>query len=234
MSAISRRSLVWGFACFALLFPSFAAAQNQDKKPTDKGISGSQLFSGSKIKVELAQTQIFGVKAEGTKFLYVFDRSSSMEVPKGRPMAAAKAELLASLKDLKSTHQFQVIFYNHLLSVCDAGTGPRMLWGDERGKSTAQEFVTRMKGDGGTKHLPALITALRLQPDVIFFLTDADDPILSLEELERVRDSNHGTAIHCIEFGSGPQKPGENFMQRLARENGGKHAYVDTRKLGAP
>ena len=230
MLLLSRHLLLLASLSALLLAGPFAAAQ-QSNDPTDKGISGSQKFSGRNIKVELAQTQVFGVKGEGTKFLYVFDRSSSMEVPKGRPMAAAKAELLASLKDLKSTHQFQIIFYNHLLSVCDSGSGPRMLWGDERGKATAEEFVRRTKGDGGTKHLPALLTALRLQPDVIFFLTDADDPALTAEEMARVRDSNQGTVINCIEFGSGDQKAGENFLQRLARENGGKHAYVDTSKL---
>ncbi|HTN76656.1 MAG TPA: hypothetical protein VL096_15465, partial [Pirellulaceae bacterium] len=58
------------------------------------------------------ETGVFGVKGRGTKFVYVFDRSGSMSGFGGRPLAAAKRELLASINDLDTVHQFQVIFYN--------------------------------------------------------------------------------------------------------------------------
>ena len=59
-----------------------------------------------------ARTGVFGVIGEGHKFVYVFDRSGSMDGHGGAPLAAAKAELIASLKDLGQMHQFQIIFYN--------------------------------------------------------------------------------------------------------------------------
>src|SRR5262245_26111248 len=55
------------------------------------------------------ETRVFGVRGRGTRFVYVFDRSSSME---GGPLLAAKRELIASLQNLQSVHQFQIIFYN--------------------------------------------------------------------------------------------------------------------------
>src|SRR5687768_8086648 len=59
-----------------------------------------------------AQTQVFGIKAKGTRFVYVFDRSGSMSDYEGRPLAAAKRELIASLHMLKAVNQFQIIFFN--------------------------------------------------------------------------------------------------------------------------
>ena len=61
---------------------------------------------------------------EGTKFVYVFDRSESMNsvlsyISEGKtifsitPLEAAKAELIRSLEDLHSGNGFGVVFYNH-------------------------------------------------------------------------------------------------------------------------
>jgi len=180
-------------------------------------------------------TYVFGVKGTGTKFLYVFDRSGSMEGYEGRPLAAAKAQLVRSLADLKSTHQFQIIFYNERPTVFSLRGGPpAMAFGDENSKAAATRFVEGMTAAGGTSHLDALLMALRLAPDVVFFLTDADDPVLTADEMAKVRRANRGSAIHAIEFGYGPQRSGENFLMRLARENGGQHAYVDIARLPRP
>ncbi len=74
--------------------------------------------------------------------------------------------------------------------------------------------------------------ALNLQPDVVFFLTDADEPELTSAELQQVRRWNQGSAINAIEFGFGPQTRKDNFLVRLARDNGGQHVYVDVSTLG--
>ena len=76
-----------------------------------------------------------------------------------------------------------------------------------------------------------LKSALRMRPDVVFFLTDADQPKLTFGELQRVRRWNSGTTIHAIEFGAGPQIAADSFLMKLARQNGGQHAYVDVRNL---
>lgn len=185
------------------------------------------------VQGKQAQTSIFGAQGTGTRFLYVFDRSGSMEGYGGRPLRASKRELVQSLGDLGETHQFQIIFYNERPSVFTAipGAKPRMAFGDARNKSLAQRFVQSIVGSGGTRHLDALLVAVRLQPDVIFFLTDADEPRMSDRELETVRRANKGASIHAIEFGHGPQRGGDNFLARLARQNGGQHVYVDVARL---
>jgi len=180
-----------------------------------------------------AETTIFGLKGEGTKFIYVFDRSGSMDGYGGRPLRAAKRALLASLDDLGDTHRFQIIFYNETpRPFVAAGDIPRLYFGDDRGTGLAKRFIERMTASGATRHMPALEMALRLHPDVIFFLTDADEPQLSPDELRRVERLNQGlTVIHAIEFGYGPPTGGNNFLRQLARRNGGQHTYVDVSRL---
>ena len=177
-------------------------------------------------------TEVFGITGVGTKFVYVFDRSGSMDHFHGRPLKAAKMELTESLHDLDSVHQFQIIFYNERPKIFELEPGKaELVWGDEEGKSLARDFVSRITAIGGTEHLSAIKLALGMRPDVIFFLTDADEPQLTYNELERIQQWNRGTVIHAIEFGAGPQFGRTNFLMKLAQQNGGKHAYVDVRRL---
>jgi hypothetical protein len=180
----------------------------------------------------VARLSIFGVTGEGTKFVFVFDRSGSMAGYNGAPLRAAKGELIRSLEHLEPVHQFQIIFYNEQPQILrpDAGQ-PRLIWGDDAGIVAARRFVEQISASGGTHHLDALKLALGMAPDVIFFLTDADEPRLTDAELRRVHGWNRHTAIHAIEFGHGRQADRFSFLARLAEQNGGQHAYVDISRL---
>lgn len=181
---------------------------------------------------EGTSTEVFGITGFGTKFVYVFDRSGSMANFNGRPLRAAKMELTASLNDLDSVHQFQIIFYNERPKIFEPEPGKaELVWGDTEGKTLAQEFVARIKATGGTEHLAAIQLALSMRPDVVFFLTDADEPQLTFNELQRIQRWNRGSTIHAIEFGAGPKFSRTNFLMKLAQQNGGQHAYVDIRRL---
>ncbi len=180
-------------------------------------------------------TYLFGIQGEGSLFVYVFDRSDSMNGFEGRPLAAAKAELINSIRMLSSTQQFQIIFYNHDVTVFhpNPSQSPRLMFADEGTKDLAEQFIRNLPATGGTQHVPALRQALLLAPDVIFFLTDADDPQLTARQLEDLRRINRGTVIHAIEFGTGPFIGGDNFLMRLARQSNGRHTYIDVTRLPA-
>jgi hypothetical protein len=188
----------------------------------------NQLRGGS------ARTAVFGAVGEGHRFVYVFDRSGSMDGHNGAPLNAAKAELLNSLKSLDQVHQFQIIFYNEEPRVFNpSGVAGRLVFGNDQNKYLAQKFVGSITADGATRHEEALVMALRLAPDVIFFLTDADEPRMTARQLAHVVRTNQGTSINAIEFGYGPQTDADNFLVKLARQNGGRHVYVDVSKLPA-
>lgn len=195
---------------------------------------GGATGSVGKIGANKGHTYLFGIQGVGNKFVYVFDRSASMEGYEGRPLAAAKTELRKSLEQLDAIHQFQIIFYNDRQNVFNPylPQPPRMLFADEKHRDLAQRYIRSVTADGGTRHLEALRLALNFGPDVVFFLTDADEPELTPAELADVARRTSGAVIHAIEFGAGPKRSGENFLQRLARQSGGQHVYVDVTRLG--
>ncbi|MHB0957828.1 MAG: vWA domain-containing protein [Pirellulaceae bacterium] len=182
-----------------------------------------------------ARTSIFGAQGTGNKLVYVFDRSASTDGYQGRPLAAAKRELMASLNDLQDVHQFQIVFYNERPTVFNPTypQPPRMLFGDSPTKRLAKNFVRGVVSAGSTHHLDALKLALGMRPDVIFFLTDAGEPQLTASEVEEVRQRNQrvGAQLNTIEFGVGPTSGGRNFLVRLAEENDGQYVYVDVTRL---
>ncbi len=182
-----------------------------------------------------ASTQVFGAQGTGSRFVYVFDRSASMQGFQGRPMRASRAELLKSLEGLQSIHQFQIVCYNDKTSVFNPfrPQPPQLMFGTDENKQLAEAFIRNIIPAGATRHLEALRLALGMQPDVIFFLTDAAEPQLTPGELAEIRSRNRsGAVINSIEFGSGPFQGGDNFLVKLARQNGGKHVYVDVTRLG--
>jgi hypothetical protein len=191
---------------------------------TGGGKRGSPDGSGS------AQVSVFGVAGSGNKFVYVFDHSSSMEGP---PLAAAKRQLIESLGALESVHQFHIIFFNHRMQAFDiTGGGRRIAFATDRNKQLAANFVGGISADGGTDRYIALKAALHFSPDVIFFLTDADDP-MSASELDEISRATHraGTSIAVIEFGRQSSPPRDNFLKVLARQSGGQYGYVNTTRL---
>jgi len=178
-----------------------------------------------------AHTSMFGVPGVGFKFVYVLDRSASMGGSGDRALKAVKAELLRSLEDLDTVHQFQIIFYNEKPVVFNpSGVPGRLAFANRTNKDRAARLIESMVADGNTRHDEALKMAIRLRPDVIFLLTDGDDPKLSRRELDQIRRMAFGITINTIEFGPGPQPPGKSFLATLAEENGGQYVYVDLSK----
>ncbi len=178
-----------------------------------------------------AATSLFGVRGEGNKFVYVFDRSGSMGGSGRNALAMAKAALADSLESLDTVHQFQIIFYNEKPAVFNpSGQRGKLAFATPQNKERAARFIGSITPDGGTRHEDALKMAISLQPDVVFFLTDADEPRLSAGQLEEIGRRANGITINTIEFGLGPKTGGENFLMRLAHQNGGQYGYVDIAK----
>ncbi|MGQ0636189.1 MAG: vWA domain-containing protein [Planctomycetaceae bacterium] len=177
-------------------------------------------------------TSFFGARGSGQRFVYVLDASGSM-LEYGA-IRVAKAELLASLAQLGSDQQFQIVFYNEKNFPMVAPGGKSQLFrGTDANRNLASQFINGVNPDGGTRHLTALLEALNYVPDVIYFLTDAGEPRLEAGDLDRIKRRNNGrTQIHAIEFGKGPQLKAENFLKRLARENGGAYVYRDVQQFG--
>lgn len=177
-----------------------------------------------------AEVTFFGVKGTGTKFVYLVDRSASME---GAPLAAAKQQVAESLSSLDSIHQFQIIFFNARAQPFSFNGQERIAFATEQNVSLAARLLAGVTEDGSTDCFEALKVALRLRPDVIFFLTDADSP-LDKRDMDEILSLNQraGTMISTVEFGRGPDPGRFNFLKALAQRTGGQYGYVNTNSLG--
>ncbi len=189
------------------------------------------------------RTQVFGLEEEAASFVYVFDRSQSMNSSLSystegallfsiTPLEAAKAELLRSIGDLDKHQAFQIIFYNHdAVFFAPPTKTRRLVAADANNKRRAGYFVEAMPGEGGTYHLEPLELALRMRSDVIYLLTDGeakDDP--SEVDLDRLRGLNRGrTRINVIHFCFVP-RPAEALVA-LAKENGGRYLALNISQL---
>lgn len=174
------------------------------------------------------EASFFGIKDDAMRVVYAVDCSGSML--RNSRMQFARASLVASLNRLEPPQQFQIIFYSDFpreMKIEGRGQGP-LNPANDINKTLARQYVAAIRPDGGTDHLRALKQALRLEPDVLYFLTDAKEPQLTAGELDQVGRLNRGrTRIHCIEFGEGPNLSRDNFLERLARQNGGQYRYED-------
>ncbi|MEJ5343017.1 MAG: VWA domain-containing protein [Thermogutta sp.] len=171
---------------------------------------------------------LFGIRSPGYKFVYVFDRSGSMGGSGRTALSFAKRELVASIQSLDKTQQFEIIFYNERPTLFNPSGQPgRLAFATDENKARAIRFIQSITAGGGTQHDAALLAAIQLRPDVIFFLTDADEPRLSEAKLAQIHRWANGIVIHAVEFGTGPEGTSDNFLKRIARQNGGQYVYID-------
>lgn len=210
-----------------------AAAVANEQGPTTTNPGKRPVGLGRTVDaIGRGRVKLFGVEGEGTRFAYVLDRSDSMA---GTPLQAVKIQLAASLKSLEPVHQFHLIFFNHHLQEWRGNRpGGRHTFATEGNLREVLRFARSMTAQGGTYRLTALNRALAVRPDVLFFLTDADNPMPGYEVNRAIgQAANQATAIHTIEFGIGTGTKRDNFLKRLASETGGQYSYVNVNQLGS-
>jgi hypothetical protein len=193
---------------------------------------------GSGPRGSRGSTPFFGIVDVGSRFVYVIDCSGSMYSHDA--MGAAKNELLKSLHSLNRFQQFQIVFYttDQKWLKAPGKMDFRYFSADDKSLRLASSFVAEIDPGGGTQHLTAIELALRLHPDVLFFLTDGGKPGLSsfdLEALKRLNDRH--TRIHCVQFSSKDDPDAAeatDFLKKLAAQSDGQYVCRDVSHFDAP
>ena len=209
--------------------PNFAPAS----APPTAGGGGTSEGPAPASGLARGETSFLGIRDSGETFVYVIDTSGSME--DNGAIKVAKDELMASLEPLHARQRFQIIFYNEQpMPLRLPGRAPVKLFDATNvNKTLARQEIAARRANLGTQHLPALKAALEIAPDVIFFLTDADDPALTAKDLDEVRRANiGGTRIHAIEFGKEAKLGASRSLERLAAQNHGAYQYRDVTRFG--
>jgi hypothetical protein len=168
---------------------------------------------------------LFSAAARGRSFALVIDRSASMGDQGLGAIRAAANELTERLKTLDDRQRVQVLAYHAGVTQMQAAWLPAT----DPNKQKLVDFLRGLPAFGSTNHTSALLAGLKLRPEVLFLLTDGDDPGMDRSQLRIVREQARGrTTIHAIHFGRGPNQAGaDHFMRKLAADNGGHYVYVD-------
>jgi von Willebrand factor type A domain len=169
-------------------------------------------------------TEFFGAREQAGSFAYVIDCSGSMA--EYGALDIAKRELLASLRQLPPDARFSVIFYNLKATVfADADGRASLMPASAENKERVRTRLSTVEPVGGTDHNNALRAAFALKPEVVFFLTDANE--LPQEQVRALIEEAGPIRIQAIEFGTGPEPLSGGPIQRLAAVTGGQYRHID-------
>jgi hypothetical protein len=166
------------------------------------------------------ETMFFGIPTFAQRIVYVVDSSGSM---RGERFARARGELLTSVEQLGSLQSLAVFFFNDHRNTRVYPRPGELAVASEQKKSELQLWADVIKPRGYTHPTRVIRQALKLQPDVIFFLSDGEIP----ENTVRVatKDNEDGeTIIHTICF---QNVDGHDLLKQMAEENGGEFRFVE-------
>lgn len=164
----------------------------------------------------------FGIRAPGNRFVYVVDCSRSMNHPHPGEFKTRfnrlQFELIKSVAELEPQMEFFIIFFNDDPIPMPARSLQPALRNVQK---RYLKWVTGKRPGGGTDPREALHFALRLKPDVIYFLTDGAFDKVVERDLKELAQSD--VAIHTFTFGN---RAAEELMKRIAARNGGQYHFV--------
>jgi hypothetical protein len=174
---------------------------------------------GEAIGGESQPVEFFGIGGYGGTFVYVVDVSGSMN-ERGK-YERAREELIRSIEHLSDKQKFFVVFYNDGWYPMDAD-GP--VRATRRQVDETRRWVRRVRPGGGTYPLEALLFALSLQPDAIYFLSDGKFDRSTIAALRQKNPSSAGQIpIHTIAF---VNREALGLMRSIARNSGGQFRFV--------
>lgn len=162
------------------------------------------------------EATFFGLSATGNDFVFVVDRSGSMQ---GTPLARAKAELLNCIRGMPEHVQVLVVFFDDGVLVDPAGSGrltPQRL-------ASLEQWVANVATGSGTNAKVGMQHALAQPqpPDAIFLLTDGE---FSADTPRFIRSLNTGdSTIHTVALVS---RGGEPLLKQIAEQNHGDYRFV--------
>jgi hypothetical protein len=183
-----------------------------------------------------------GLSAVGRRIVYVIDRSASMNKPQQNPAIEwAKDELIRSIKQLQPNMSFQIVFYSDtVVTLPNPDRRKDLIPASEFAKEKAIQFVRDLEAEGGTNHQIGLDRGLELKPDVIFFMTDADDDTdADLRRLinwvttvnRRKSEQQSAASIHMIQLWHRSDSP-SGVIRELAQRNNGSYRLIRADDLG--
>jgi len=146
-----------------------------------------------------AADSFFGLRPIGRRVVFVLDCSRSMNHPHNTEAKTRfkrmKLELIKSIQGMGPESEFYLIFFNDFAIPMPS---PVPVQAAEQPKMKYLYWMSEMKADGNTEPRIALQHALRLQPDIVYFLTDGSFTYRVQQDLLSLQSGR--TEIHTFAF----------------------------------
>ncbi len=194
---------------------------------SQSALSGAAM---SAMNGDAKSTVFCGVSTGGSRICFLVDSSRSMS--KGR-FEAARDELLRTIDSFSADKRFYVIFFdeNPAAMSFNSSTPERYLaMATDENKRAVRTWAMTVEKEPGKAPDEALKLAFKLEPEVIFLLTDGEFPdrtealIRQLNQRESLLgDSTHRCIVHTIAFHG---KEGIERLKRIATAHKGTFRYV--------
>src|SRR5438045_2216486 len=114
------------------------------------------------------KSNFIGLGGNAKRIAYVCDASGSML----NMFDSLRVELRKSIENLRPIQSFNVVFFQDQgFKAADANT---LIMGNPENKRKAYDFLDKMFVRGETDPIPALETVSKMQPELIYLLTDGD------------------------------------------------------------
>lgn len=195
---------------------------HEDPTAVDIGqLFGTDGIGMAQVGIGDGATSFFGVRTEGTHFMYVVDNSNSMHNGK---FENAVYELGKSIDQLSETSFFYIIFYSDdAYPLFYPNTVPRWVRATPENKDKVRYWLDTVHRCLQTRGEGAMAHALKLRPDVLYLLGDGaftDKAMQKTLELEGKVD----VQIHTLGFNMKAEHAAG--FQKIAKAFGGSFRSV--------
>jgi hypothetical protein len=168
------------------------------------------------------QGPVFGKGGNARKIVFVCDATGTMI----NKMSVLKRELTTTVGGLKNGIQsYKIVFYTDAGTVITEKKDGLIVCSTENKKATF-DWLTDVTPQGTTDPVPALQAAFKLQPDLIYFLSDGEfnnlrsyDKVLA-EVVALSKAANGRIKVNTILFET-IEPDAEKVMQQMSAETGG-------------
>jgi hypothetical protein len=175
---------------------------------------------------KMEHVEFFKTRSDAKSVAFVVDCSGSMA---GQSFERARAELARSITNLQSGQSFYVVFFNHdFVPMFNNFQNPFMAEASPDRKAQVLDWLSTLHAHGGTNPEPALLTAARLGPEVIYLLTDGVFAPVSPSIFNELTQQK--IVVNTLGFGGGSDT---RNLQYIASHTGGTYRAVTLQDAGA-
>lgn len=145
-------------------------------------------------------------------------------------------ELYKAVDALQPAQSFNIVFFFDGPKAASIGNLESLLPATPENKQRAIKFVSDFSTTGQTDPMPGIRLALKMQPQLLYFLSDGQfDNLVPYEQVIAHLDKlnkNRRTRINTIQFAS-HDKEAEEVLQKIAAQHGGSYRFVSQEDLTA-